>query len=822
MTYSWELSDGSIIDIYGNIIISEERQKIISSIDGLPVSQYKDKIQNLVENNRIVIIQWETGSGKTTQIPKMLEQFGHVVVTQPRVISAISLADRISRELLAVSGDIRYSLWLDVWYRTGQQVSSAHTSKISLHSDGLELMRQWVSGVFPDVLTLDEIHGYSIPTEMIARNVRDAMLQAKHNMKLVLMSATINPSILQEYFTSVSKDIPVLAIPGRTHKVEKHFLIHDDFVTPTCKLYKEGKNILLYAEGKKEIQVAIHALKQQLWEDTPIFSLHSELPIADQVKLLKKDNAEPIIVVATNIAEESITIDYIDAVVDTAKEKTIFVNEYGIDRLETIDIAQANCMQRAGRAGRTHEGIYTRANSIDYELLRKFAIAPIEKEMLDRYLLIALVEWVDFRQWHGEHFIHEPSYELLNLSFERLTSMWAINKQGQITALWVNLLKFPVSVQNAMILLDSMHKGCSESIIPMVAILEKKGFLSKSWNWKEIKIKWKMDGDLFAYLDLYRMITSNNVSNGKLDLLIELWVDEDEVKLFKELEWKKMLFEVVNLDVIGIKSKKVLEIYNTIKNIKEKFEALWYKIGKNSDVADITSALMAGHLHNIYTYNEEAGRFTNYNNKIPIEFKPGDISVVELVNGANYIGTPFIIGWWDIDLNLVTNLVKVDDGIIKEFAHMMVDEDLWEIFGEKNPNHKNIVITPKDLEQFSVDEVDFDLPVELTMMKDKSKAKHYLAKNWLPYFLVNHNKNFTQLIKRGKFDKAIFAELLKKITPNEMHRINPDNLAKTIHSFQNDTELFEQFIESDDTITKAFLSGKIKTLHDLASFEIKK
>lgn len=815
-----ELSDGSIIDIYGNIITSEERQKIITWIDALPVTQYKDKILDLVWNNRIVIIQWETGSGKTTQIPKFLEQFWRVVVTQPRVISAISLADRISRELMAVTWDARYSLGMDVWYRTGQQVSSAHTSKISLHSDGLELMRQWVSSVFPDVLTLDEIHGYSIPTEMIARNVRDAMIQAKNNMRVVLMSATINPSILQEYYESVEKNIPVLKIPGRTHKVEKHFLIHDDFVTPTCKLYREGKNILLYAEGKKEIQVAIHLLKQQLGEDTPIFPLHSELPIADQVKILKKDSPEPIIVVATNIAEESITIDYIDAVVDSAKEKTIFVNEYGIDRLETIDIAQANCMQRAGRAGRTHEGSYTRANSMDYELLREFSIAPIEKEMLDRYVLIALVDGVDLRKWHGDHFIHEPSIDLLNLSYERLSSLWAINKNGKITALWLSLLKFPVSIYNSMILLESINKWCAESVIPMVAILEKKWFLSKSWAWKEIKMKGKVDGDLFAYLDLYRMITSNNVSNGKLDLLIELWVDEDEVKLFKELEGKKMLFEVVNLDVIGIKTKKVLEIYNTIKNIKEKFEANSYKIWKNTDVAEITSALTAGHLHNIYRYNEETGRFTNYDNKTPIEFKAGDISVVELVNGGMYIGSPFIIGW-EIDLNLVTNLVKVDDGIIKEYAHMMIDEDLWEAFWEQNPNHKNIVITEKDLEQFCIDEVDFDLPVELTMMKDKTKARHYLAKNWLPYFLVNHNKNFVHLIKRWKFDKGIFAELLKKITPREMHRINPDNLAKTIHTFQNDMDIFQQFIDTDDKVTRAFLAGKIKTLQEFATFEIK-
>lgn len=816
----WELSDWSIVDIYWNIITSEERDKIKKSVQELPVSKFKDDIAHIVWNFPITIIQWETGSWKTTQIPKMLEKFWRVVVTQPRVISAISLADRISRELMAQTWDANYSLGLKVWYRTGQQVSSAHTSKISLHSDWLELMRQWVSKAYSDVLILDEIHGYSIPTEMIARNVRLHMLNTKTDMRLVLMSATVNPSVLQEYFSAISKDIPVIKIPGRTHKVEKHFLIHDDYVTPTCKLYKEGKNILLFAEWKKEIEVAIHLLRNQLWEDALIYPLHSELPIQDQIKLLKKETDAPIIIVTTNIAEESLTFDYIDAVVDMAKEKTIFVNDYGIDRLETIDTAQSNCMQRAGRSGRTHDGIYTRTNSMDYELLRDFPIAPIEKEMLDRYILISLLDGIDLRKGFWEHFIHKPSIDLLNLSFTRLTSLWAINKNGKITALWISLLKFPLSIYNSMILLESISKWCSESIIPMVAILEKKWFLSKSWAWKEIKMKGKNDGDLFAYLDLYNMITSNNISKGKLDLLIELWVDEDEINLFKELEWKKMLFEVVKLDTIGIKTKKVLEIYNMVKILKEKFEALSYKIWKNTDVAEITSALAAGHLHNIYIYNEETGRLTNFDNKIPIDFKPGDISLVELVSGWLYIGSPFIISW-ETDLNLITNLVKVDDGIIKEYSEMMVDEDLREIFGHSNPNHKDIKITEDNIQHFNIDEVNFDLPVELTMMKDKTKARHYLAKNWLPYFLVNHNKNFIHFIKRWKFDKAIFAELLKKITPCEMHRINPDNLAKTIHVFQNDMDLFQQFIDTDDKIVKAFLSGKIKTLQDFATFEMK-
>lgn len=819
MTLKSLLADWSIVDIYWNVITSEEREKIISWIDLLPVTKFKDDILNVVTNSPVTIIQWETWSWKTTQIPKMLEKFWSVITTQPRVISAISLSDRVSREIMAQTWDNSYSLGLKVWYRTGQQVSSTHTSKLSFHTDWLELMRQWLSWIYPDVLVLDEIHGYSIPTEMIASNIRNHMLKTKSDMKLVLMSATVNPSILQKYFKDISRHIPVIKIPGRNHKVEKHFLLTDNYINPVCDLYKSGKNILVFAEWKKEIEWIISSLKSYLWEKTPIFPLHSELPINDQVRLLKKENPEPIIVVATNIAEESITIDYIDAVVDLWKEKTIFVNSYWIDELRTIDISKANSMQRAWRWWRTHEWIYVRANSTDYESLRDYAIAPIEKEMIDRFILIWLLDSIDIKKDFEDLYIHTPSEELLNLSYTRLKTLWAINKKWEITDYWINLLKLPLSIYNSAILWESIEKWCSETVVTMVAILEKKWFLSKTWEWKGIKMLGKTEWDLFSYLDLFRLITSNQISNWKLDLLIELWVDETEVELFKKLNWQKMLFEVVNLDLIWIKTKKVFEIYNMIKLLKEKVEQLWYKLWKKTDINDIKHSLVAWHLHNIYRYNWDTKKFISYNNDNPIEFKAWDVSLIEAENWGIYIWSPFII-WWASDLDILTNIVKIDEWAIKEYYDKLIGEDLWEIFGHENPKTKRN-IAEADLWQFIVDEISFDLPIELQLLKDKTKSRHYLAKNWLPYYLVNHNKNFINFIKQSKLDKSIFAELLKKVVLSEMHRINPDNLEKTILIFENDKVIFNLFIDSDDQVIKAFIAWKIKTLEDFAKFEIK-
>ncbi len=815
------LSNWDIMDIYGNIITSEEREKIIQSVHELPVMKFQDDITHIVWNNPITIIQWETGSWKTTQVPQILEKFWHIITTEPRVISAISVADRVSRVIMAKTWDRNYSLGMKVWYRTGQQVSSEHTSKISFHTDGLEAMRQWISWIYSDVLILDEVHWYSIPTEMIASNIRNYMLETKRKLKLVLMSATLNPYILQDYFKQVSSDIPVIKIPGRNHKVEKHFLTNSDYVKTVCNHYKEKKNILLFVEWKKEIEWAIMSLKRQLWESALIFPLHSELSIEEQVKLLKKEHDDPIIVVSTNIAEESITLEYIDAVVDIGKEKTLFVNNYGIDELRTIDIAKSNSIQKAGRAGRTHDGVYTFNSETDYESLRDFPIAPIEKEKLDKYILISLIDTIDVLANFEKQFIHKPSSDLLKLSYNRLRSLWAIHTNGKITQLWIDILKFPVSVDNAIILIESIQKWCSEIIIPMVAMLEKKWFVSKNWDWKNIKMGGKTQWDLFSYLDLFQFITSTHISNGKRNLLKDFWVDENKLKLFQELDGKKMLFEVVNLDIIWIKTKKVQEIYNMIQLLKEKFEKVWYKIWKNTNIDDIKSCLVSWNLHNIFVYNEKNWGFFDYHKQIPINFIPGDISLVELLNGWIYIGSPFII-WWSPDQNIITNLIKIDEGIIKEYCDKMIDGDIREIFWHSNPNYKHSHISQWNIWEFNIDEISFNIPAELKILKDKSKAKHYLAKNWLPYFLVNHNKNYIDFIKRSKLNPSIFCELLKKITLSKIQKINPDNLEKTIYIFQNDEEIFDEFIESDDINIKAFLDWKIKTTQDFASIEAKK
>ena len=168
------------------------------------------------------------------------------------------------------------------------------------------------SNCFPDILVLDEVHNFAIPTEILAMLTRN-----KKNIKIIIMSATLNASIFQEYYKNISSDIEPIKILGRGYPVEKHYDSSEKCFDIITSQYNQGKNILFFVPGKKEIDDNIALFRVTFGENAEIFPLHADLPKEEQQKLLTKlDNKKPRIIVCTNVAEESITIPYIDVVVD--------------------------------------------------------------------------------------------------------------------------------------------------------------------------------------------------------------------------------------------------------------------------------------------------------------------------------------------------------------------------------------------------------------------------------------------------------------------------------------------------------------------------
>ena len=673
----WQQDDGSIVDIYGNRISERKALEIITTVNSLPARKEKDNFLHAIKNHPIIIVQGETGSGKSTQLPK----FAHfanpnenIVVTQPRVFSATSLAERVSMEILSELGDPRYSLGERIGYRTGRGKIGTHNTRLSYNTDGTEFMRQAMSGLIPNLLFIDEAHGFSVQTETLA------MLARHHEraMKIVIMSATLDPEIFREYYKDISTDIPLISIPGRTFGVTSDFDARwNELMADIEDAIQNKQNILLFAPGKKEIEDHIKALKTKFWDSVEILPLHAEMPASEQNKLLTKNTDLPRIIVATNVAEESITIPYIDFVADLGTQKVLRYTGHGTPILWLEDTAYSNALQRAGRAGRTKPGTYKRYNATPSADIERYPEAPIQREMIDRHILtllsqdINIVDMIFDSEKTGESpFFHHVDIGLFSLSLKRLRSAWALTIDNKLTVLGHELLKFPVEVYHARMLYESIERGCIGNTIDTVAILEKKWFVSsKEDAWQELLSQKQYNSDLDAYIELFTLFTTTQLTRKQEKRLIALNINPEELRDFYERAGSVKLYEVVDLSPIGVKNKKIKEIDECRTILIERFTSMWIEITSSTDSRARWISLATGYLHQIYLYDEDAKRFFNPDQwHYADRYIWWDISMVEAKHKKHYLGSPFIIQSTDEkdDLHLLTHIIAINEIAIEE------------------------------------------------------------------------------------------------------------------------------------------------------------
>lgn len=817
----WEKEDGSIVDMFWNSISMEDRIDIIDTVSSLPATFLKDKIIDAVNDNQIIIVDWETWSWKTTQIPKMFyDDNKSIIVSQPRVLSAMSNASRVAHELLSVEGDPKYTLWYWVWYRTWQWVSSKRLSPLSFHTDWLELMRQVVSWVSPDMLVLDEVHNFSIPTEILAM-----LSRSNKKIKLIIMSATLNPEIFQEYYKNVSSNIPVVKIPWRTFPVTKYYNSWENVVEAIITQFnwnksRKGKNILFFVPWKKEIETYVKILKQKLWENSEVYPLHAEMPKEMQFALLKNTTWKPRIIVSTNVAEESITIDYVDLVYDLWTHKVLRYNHLWISELRIENTSKANSNQRAWRAWRTHEWEYIRTNETNFDDLRDFPEAPIEKEMLDRYILILLEKWIDIQTYKEEAekngdnlFFHNFNENLLKISLYRLRKLWAIWSNWKITKLWKNLLYFPLDVYHSRMLLEWIKRHCSEDMIYITAILEKKWFLSKDWLWKKIKIKSHHESDLIWYLEIIKLFLAKKLSSEKIRHLKELWLNSEELDKFVLLKGEKKLYECVNLEWIWVKTKRLRDIDILVDDLFSRFSSSSIPVENEWNIDDRKIAILSGSIHDIYEYDEKNKKFKNKTHrkgKETIYFTKGDISLVEKLDKSKlYLWVPFII-WgekWKEDFNVLSFLTEITEWHISEVDKISVNLP-WFIDSSVKwlTIEEAIENAAKWIENFSY-------RLWHDWFKKPEDAESFYLNKCLPELLIWKNVHIRKYLEwKTPEEIYIFKILLLRLLQNEKHRISHTTPSVTEKRFIHDTWIIEQFKESQDPDIIAFRNWDLESI----------
>jgi len=458
----------------------------------LPIHNYKDEILSAIKENPVVIITAETGAGKSTQVPKFLMEEGYrVVITQPRKISCTTLALRVSEEIGCQIGT-------RVGYRTAYERKCNNDTEILFCTDGLQLVREINNSVKTDVLIIDEVHEWNINIETLVAWTHK-QIEEGWSIKVVLMSATLESDELATFY---GNNTPIIKVPGRLFNVVTREDSHYRLIYNIENLIKEGRNVLVFLPGKKEIDETCDELKHF---DAVILPLHAELDLIEQEKCFLSYE-QPKVVVATNVAQTSITIPDIDAVVDSGIERRVELVD-NIEGLYLKDISQADCLQRKGRAGRVKEGIYILCSDTSFEERPVFSTSEINRTRLDQLVLRLAVVGIDVTKLE---FFHQPDIEVLLEAKRSLHVLGAMSSDDKVTDIGKLMAKLPVSVYTARMIVEANKLGVVDDVITIASILETNRGTIRDRNNKWIFYTSERESDLLVELDLW------NLAQGKL------------------------------------------------------------------------------------------------------------------------------------------------------------------------------------------------------------------------------------------------------------------------------------------------------------------
>lgn len=465
--------------------------------DALPVAERREEIIKTIRENQVTIICGETGSGKTTQLPKMCLELGRGVDgiighTQPRRIAAKSVAERIADELNTELGAV-------VGYKVRFSDHSKADSYIKLMTDGIllaEIRNDRYLNQY-DTLIIDEAHERSLNIDFLLGYLR-WLLPRRKDLKVVITSATIDPESFSRHFNFTGKksdNAPIINVSGRTFPVEirYHPLIPDDkqdepakeeakekdmlqaVVDATDELMAESPGgILIFFSGEREIRLASEALRKHHKPSVEILPLFARLSGAEQSRIFHPSGARRIIL-STNVAETSLTVPGIKYVIDTGLAR---ISRYSwrsrVQRLPIEKISQASASQRSGRCGRTSSGIAIRLYAEDdYEARPAFTLPEIQRTNLAAVILqlisLNLGDVYDFP------YLEKPDTGMIRDGYKLLFELGAVNKAKgadiKITQIGRELASFPTDPRLARMLLAAKEYGVFEEVLVIVSAL---------------------------------------------------------------------------------------------------------------------------------------------------------------------------------------------------------------------------------------------------------------------------------------------------------------------------------------------------------------
>lgn len=488
----------------------------------LPVTQRREDIAAAIRDHQVVIVAGETGSGKTTQLPKICLELGRgsaglIGHTQPRRIAARSVAERIASELRTELGDL-------VGYQVRFTDRTSKSSRVKLMTDGIllaELQRDRMLKRY-DTIIIDEAHERSLNIDFLLGYLK-RLLPRRPDLKLIITSATIDVDRFAKHF-----DAPVVEVSGRTYPVEIRYrplmdLSEDDeegevvvrdqteaIVEAVKELSAEGPgDVLVFLPGEREIRDTADAMKDL--PRTEIVPLYSRLSAAEQHKVFSSHSSVVRrVVLATNVAETSLTVPGIRYVVDTGVAR---ISRYSVrtkvQRLPIEPISQASANQRSGRCGRVEAGIAIRLYSEeDFEGRPEFTDPEILRTNLASVILqMTSLGLGDIGRFP---FVEPPDKRNVSAGVQLLEELGAL-RQGSLSKIGRRLARLPIDPRLARMILEAERLGCVREVVVIVAALSLQDPRERPAEYQaqadQQHARFKAEGsDFLTWLNLWRYI----------------------------------------------------------------------------------------------------------------------------------------------------------------------------------------------------------------------------------------------------------------------------------------------------------------------------
>ncbi|MBN2685049.1 MAG: ATP-dependent RNA helicase HrpA [Pontiellaceae bacterium] len=510
----------------------------------LPISGRRDDIRKLIEENQVVIVCGTTGSGKTTQLPKMVLEAGagktgRVGITQPRRLAATGMARRVGEEMKT-----DYGRGVGCQVRFDDQ--TCDETIIKFMTDGILLAETQHDRhlLQYDCIVIDEAHERSLNIDFLLGYLK-TLMPVRPDLKIVISSATLDA----EAFSAFFDDAPVIGVEGRTYPVEDFFLPPgkdeelDNHILRALRWISDVDNqgdVLIFLPGEREIRDAAKKLEGQRWKETEVLPLYGRLSMNEQQRVFKVGGRRRIIL-ATNVAETSITIPGIHYVIDSGLVRLSRYNpRTQVQGLQIEQVSQASARQRRGRCGRITDGICiylydqeTLDNSAAYTdpEIRRTSLAGVILQMdllglppIDRFPLI-----------------DPPQSSLINEGYRTLQDIGAIDEERRLTPLGREISQFPIDPHLARMVVQARDEGVLNEVLILTAFLSIQDVRERPAEKAEAADlahkKWlDPKSDFIAVLNLWNFLEQEGQSHGQLRKLCQT----NFVNYRRVIEWRNL------------------------------------------------------------------------------------------------------------------------------------------------------------------------------------------------------------------------------------------------------------------------------------------